>query len=662
MQNLLDKHPDAKGGRWKRMAGWKKFLIYFGSALAVLAIALAVWGAININRAKVVYDESLAAKQSIEYAQTAVANQDFDLAASDLEEAKEHFDTALDNFARFRVYKIIPGLAEQIKAVDNILLAGKNLSSGLQKLVLLVVDINDVIEEKEGDISFGDITAEEKRNILKKMSESPADLQGLKSEIELAVFLIDEIPEDGLFAPIREAVEPVKEQLPLLEAVVNQLIPAAQSLPTIAGYPNEKTYLFLLQNNRELRPTGGFIGTYGILKLKDAEIQQFTTDNIYNLDNQGKDTITEPAPAPIAKHTSTQNWLLRDINWSPDFPATAKKAEEKYHEEGGTEQHIDGVIAVTPTFIESLLDITGPLTVDGVEFNSENLFETLEYQVEFGYYEQGISDAERKEVIGDLSSRLMDELFALPRSELSTLWETFVDAVDSKQILVYVDDPITQSLVLKQNWAGEMKVYDGDYLMFVDANLAALKTDAVLERDLSYSVNQFDGEYYGTAEMHYENTGWFSGFHTRYRTHTRIYLPLGSEVVEWSGFMTGDKTQNGVATDPEIYEESFPHADGTTSKYTVVGGFTSIEPQTGGTLRIKYKLPESVVAQINAGTYKLYVQKQAGTLKHGLNVSFDIGRKLQAGSPLDKIGEISENSVSFSTDLHVDRKFMVTLE
>lgn len=662
MQNLLDQHTDMTLSRWERMAAWKKALIYISASLLVIALALGAWALINVQRAQSVYDESLEAKQSLEYAQAAVANEDFALAAKDLKEAQQHFDNALNDFAAFKVYMIIPGLSEQIRAIDNILQAGKNLSSGLGKLADLAVEIESVLKEEEGDFSFGDITEEEKERVLEKLAQSPADLQGLKSEIELAVFLIDEIPDDELYAPIQEAVAPVKEQLPLLEAVVNQFIPAAQSLPQILGYPNKKTYLFLLQNNRELRPTGGFIGTYGILQVENAEIVKFETDNIYNLDNQGKDTITEPAPAPISRHTSTQNWLLRDINWSPDFPQTARKAEEKYYEEGGTEPNVDGVIAVTPTFIESLLDLTGPIQVGDLEFNSENLFEQLEYQVEFGYYEQGITDANRKEVIGDLASILMDRLFSMPRSELTTLWDTFVQDIDSKQILVYVDDPITQSLVLEQNWGGEMKLYEDDYLMFVDANLAALKTDDVMERELTYSVNQFDGTYYGTAEMLYRNTGWFSGFHTRYRTHTRVYLPYGAELVEHSGFLTGDKTQNGAPTDPEVYEESFTHANGTTVRYTVVAGFTSIEPQQEGTIRLRYKLPPNVADAIESGDYDLYIQKQAGTIAHGLTVNFDVGRPLTSTFPLDKVSEIRENSVSYSTDLLTDRKFSITLD
>jgi hypothetical protein len=281
----------------------------------------------------------------------------------------------------------------------------------------------------------------------------------------------------------------------------------------------------------------------------------------------------------------------------------------------------------------------------------------LEYQVEFGYYHQGVSDADRKEVIGDLSSELMGRLLGMQRSELPKLWETFVQNVDSKQMLIYVDDPITQELVEEQNWGGEMKHSDGDFLMVVDANLAALKTDEKMERDLSYSVSRQGNDYVGTATMHYNNTTQrVSNFYTRYRTYTRIYLPAGSTLISAEGFLTNDvKVNHGVPTEPTVNEETFSRPDGSTVSYTVVEGFTSIEPLEQRDLKITYTLPEKVKKQIESGKYDLYVQKQAGTIDHGLNVSIDIGRGITLTSPLDISPEHVDNRMSIQTDLTQDR-------
>lgn len=663
MGNIIDPSQHGmKQRRWSRLSRRQYVLVYIAGVCCAIVVSLIVWGLINIPTIKNAKEEAQQAKQSLTYAQVALGNQDFPRARKDIAESQAHLQQVQSAVERLRLYKSIPGLSRQINAVEYVIEAGVNVTGGIATVIDVGEKLNTVIEGKGDSLTFADISADEKRAVLKTLSESRVELQSVRSQIELAMLSIEQIPPTGLLRQIRDVVEPLQQQLPVLETIIHQAIPAAETLPTILGYPNEKTYLFLLQNNRELRPTGGFIGTYGVVKLNNGEIAQFTTDNVYNLDNPASGRVTEPSPLPIAQHTSTQNWLFRNINWSPDFPTTAIKAEQKYIEEGGTEQEFDGVIAVTPTFIESLLTLTGPITIDGIEFTADNLFETLQYQVEFGYYQEGVTDADRKEVIGKLADVLVEKIFALPKNRFAELWSTFIQNVDQKHIVIYLDDPLTEQLVMEQNWGGELKSYNGDYLAVFDANLAALKTDNVMERTVSYTVNEQEGTYYGTASMWYKNNGQFDQFHTRYRTYTRFYLPKGATLVEHSGFLTGDKLQGGVATSPDVYNETITRPDGTSMEYTVVGGFTAIEPQQEGTLQIKYTLPEFISNQIEQQKYTLYIQKQAGTLGHNLHVSLDVGKEIEEVLPLDENSDIRNNTVSIDSDLIEDRSLTVTFD
>jgi len=660
LQSTLTKN--ATGGK-KRLKKFHKVILGILLFFVTVFVALVVWGLVNSKAAKAVYSEAIAAKQSFEYAQVAIGNQDFVQAQKDLRDARGHFIEAQTLFTRFQIYRAVPIAAQQMKALDNVLQAGVDLSQGLEKLAAVGDRVTSVLQ-KDATGSFADISPAEKRAVLQALSESTTDLHAVKSDIELALLLLDEIPDEGLLKVVRTAIAPVKAQLPLLQALVYQALPAAETLPGIMGFPEEKTYLFLLQNNRELRPAGGFIGSYGILKLDAGEIAQFSTDNIYNIDGPAEGIVTERPPEPIITYMGTEHWYLRDSNWSPDFPTSAQKAEAKYYEEGGEEKNLDGVIAVTPTLIESLLALTGPITVDGIEFTKENLFETLEYQVEFGYYHQGISDENRKDVIGHLSKELMDRLLGMQRAQFPKLWETFTQNVDSKQIQIYVDDQITQQLVEDQNWAGEMKFTAGDFLLIVDANLAALKTDEKMQRTISYDLARDGGDYIGTATMHYVNTTkQITKLYTRYRTYVRFYLPYGSTLISNEGFLTNDvQVHRGRSVDPVVTEESFVRPDGSVVRYTVVEGFTSIEPLEERDLTIRYRLPESVQQQINSGVYDLYVQKQGGTINHGLNVTVDIGRKMKLKSPLDIGTQVVDNRMSIQTDLTQDRHLRFLFE
>ena len=63
--------------------------------------------------------------------------------------------------------------------------------------VVTMSDINTrvfaVIEEQGDDVTIADISSEDKREILKTLSQSPVELQAVKSEIEVAVLLIEQI-------------------------------------------------------------------------------------------------------------------------------------------------------------------------------------------------------------------------------------------------------------------------------------------------------------------------------------------------------------------------------------------------------------------------------------------------------------------------------------
>ena len=152
-------------------------------------------------------------------------------------------------------------------------------------------------------------------------------------------------------------------------------------------------------------------------------------------------------------------------------------------------QKYDGVIAVTPTFIADLIKLVGPIKVDGIEFTSENFVDTLEYQVEKGFLRANIAEIDRKDIIGDLTSVLMSRLLSLPLTQWKDLFLVMSDDLESKQILIWLDDAAVQNIMVAQNWAGAVdQRSDTDYLMVADANLASLKTDQVMDRSYAYTV------------------------------------------------------------------------------------------------------------------------------------------------------------------------------
>lgn len=414
----------------------------------------------------------------------------------------------------------------------------------------------------------------------------------------------------------------------------------------VLGFTKPQTYLVLFLNNTEIRPGGGFIGAYAVVKVDKGMPEILKVEGTELLDNLGPQDFPSVPPEPLQKYLPVKRWGFRDSNWSPDFASSSVKGLELFiKEKGTTAQDITGVIGITPTLLEEILKISGPITVNGHEFNAQTFTEKLEYEVEYGYAEQGLDFDERKKVLADLTHALMARM----RVDIFKHWPQYLALGQrmfaEKQILGYSNDPETENILLAKNWAGEVKQTTGDYLLWVDANLASLKTDKVMDRELSYSFfPTTSGKYVATVKMKYTNNGTFTKFTTRYRTYARVFLPADSKFISVLVSMKADRTAGVGVVD-----------QGVENGKQWFGAFTSIDPGKTGELVWQFYLASQIVAQINNGSYHLLVQKQAGTIANGLTLDFNFGKNL-----LNVEGDVQTDF--YKTDLRLDREFRVDLK
>jgi len=653
-QTNFTSHQDEvfKKSKGRFTPGLKFFLL-----LIVMVIGLGVvWAIPQVGKAKNIYEYALLGKQNLDMAQAYVNEKDFSNAAKSFDQAKDNFETAKNNLDGIYFPKFLYGtsVGKQYVAADGLLVMGVNISEALSKVSIFIEDLYAPLEVEE--LTFFDLTIEQKRSILDKLFQSKFIFREVRNNLEIAVESLDKIPNGGLIEPLAGIVEPLKVNVPKFNKLINAILPIADVLPQLTGYPEPRTYLFLLQNSDELRPTGGFIGTYGIIKVQDADITYFDTDDIYNLDFGAQNKLQILAPEPIQKYLDQKYWFMRDANWSPDFPKAARKVEWFYHVEGGSEEKIDGIIAVTPSVIQSLVGLVGDMTLpilesQSITFTPENLTEELEYQVEFAYVDQGIHVSQRKDIVGDMADELINRLFELPLSQWVELTGIFETALNEKHLLILDKDPDINSIIEANGWAGEVKQTEGDYLMVVDANLASLKTDSVVEREIEYNINQGEnGELISKVSITYHNNGEFNWRTTRLRTYTRVYTPLGSELIKGEGMMKKDRSNEVGTVD---VEEDLGK--------TYFGAFISIEPGESRTLSFEYKLPSNIIEN---GGYELLIQKQAGTTGHDLKVGLNFNKDIEAFSPVGFgiATKVGGRIINFETDLKMDREFKVNLD
>ncbi len=628
----------------KQKAWWKsKWFISTAAVISALVIVGILLYVIYKDPAQEAYSLSLEAEQSLSHAQDSLLEQDFDAAATHLEAAKTSFTQAQNRVQSFIWLKSVPWLGTQVSAVSSLLTAGTYATNS----IIVINDLAHSITEPISDsaVSLNDLSDKQTEQILGAIYEAKPELEKAQASILDADATMAAIPQGGLLKPVQEAVVPVREKIGMLVQGIDQAIAASQIVPVVAGYPEQQTYLFLLQNNHELRPTGGFIGTYGILKIKNGDIVSFNTDNVYNLDEPSAEWMTTTPPWPLNRYNAVTTWFFRDANWSPDFPTAAKKALELYYLERGPEKNIDGVIAVTPTFIQSLMELTGDIPVNGISFTPDTFIDTLQYQVEQGYLRQGIADSERKEIIGILSDKILEKILDLPRDQWPDLWNVFKKDISEKQILIYLENSDIQAMVEHENWGGHIRESDGDFVAVFDANLASLKTDQVMDRAMEYTVQRDGKNIIADLYITYTNTGEITWKTTRYRTYTRVLAPQGSHLLKAEGMMVDCKlADEGSVETTDAYGK------------TIFGTFICIEPGETKSLHFKYSLPKAIYNQFSeSSVYDLIWQKQPGTDNYPFSISVDMDDAPTYIESIDKFEIMKDNSILVQGDLSLDR-------
>lgn len=456
------------------------------------------------------------------------------------------------------------------------------------------------------------------------------DTISAKAEVvqnEISQINADRYPEKFKGIPVRSQIRKYQD---LVEEAGNYMVnakPVLEAAPYLLGVDSPRTYLVLFQNDKELRPTGGFMTAYSIMKVDNATFTPVISDDIYTLDAKYSPTIQ--APQPIVDYIKgpyalSSRWRLRDMNWSPDFEKSMETFVPAAKKAGVT--NIDGIIAVDTHLLVDLLDVMGPIGVPGYgNFSTEIIKECNCPQV---IYElESFADVEgavvwdpvtgkivsapanynnRKAIIGPLMNSILSNALAQPKEKIPDLLTATFNSVTEKHVLLYILDENVQKAVADFGLAGTIdQEFEYDYLHINDANLGGRKSNLYAYQEVSQDVDiSSDGTVTKTLTITYQNPekqdGWLNSV---LPTWVRVYVPKGSELIVSEGL---EKTQ-------EPYEDLGK---------TVFAGFFKLRPEGVSKVTLKYKLPFKV-----SKDYKLFIQKQPGT--DGFLYTLNVGKKVE---------------------------------
>lgn len=579
-------------------------------------------------------------------------SMDADLAQAErlLARAGERIDS--EAFLRF-----LPGVRGTIDAAERATTGAAAIASGARALTAEAVAVGALVARFR-DRSYRDLTDAERAAVVMEVGSGVLRIRAASAAFSRGTALLADVRCPWIARRIVPACD-------LLEtyALPRELDAALRSVHAIAAAtdrlaasfasdtPTDVLLLFL--NNTELRPGGGFLGTYGLLTVAGGRVTAFTTDDVYALDVRAEGLPPIAPPAPFRDLGIVRAWYLRDANWSPDFAVASETVLEFYEREGGPGNPTI-VVGFTPTFAAQLLALVGPVTVAGVTFDAANIADELEYQVEQAYAIRGIPQHQRKDIIAPLSRAVIEGFLALPFRTWLDGADRVRSAVAERQLMAYSSDRALEGLIERIGLAGRVRTRAAgeDALLVVDANLGALKTDAVMERAVTYAIApDATGGYVGRVTLRYRNTGTFTWKTTRYQTYTRVYLPPGTTFLGVRGSRPLGRTPAGSV---DAYDEL---------DRTAFGFFWVTEPGREETLELTVRIAPDVAARIRSGSYALTVQKQLGLPEPAaLTVDHNFGTLVGAAEPPEIPAAAGDAQYVAETDLRVDRTFAVTLE
>ena len=545
-----------------------------------------------------------------------------------------------------RLARAIPLTSANVRGADSVVAAAGDLLDAVGEGLAIGRQFVDIREAQAADPG----TASALSQLVELMATSRDRAVSADASVASARQRLAAAPDGmiGQVESVRDAMQTrIEEYGPLLDAYVE----ASARLPAILGWDGPRRYLVLTQDPAELRPAGGYIGSFGIIAFDKGRITERRFRDIVTLDYTNDYPFVQP-PQELADYLlgPTQSWQLADAGWSPDFPTSAREALRLYTNESG-DARIDGVLAMTTYTIDELLKVTGPLAVPDYDVTIASGETTLKVlQLTRAASTPG---ADRKAFLSAFADRLIASLLALPSEKWGDLLGAADSFVNGRLLLAWFPDPADQELVAASGFGGAVRQDPGDYLFPVDSNVSPVsKLNAWTTRTMDLSV-QIDpvGNARSTLAVTWENrVDTPDGAPYRAMTNVggdtlgmyfRLLVPERSRVEEVSG---GSLTPVNA---PAVVEDEVGRM--------AIGTYLQIPPgQTS--LRYTWTSPYAATTDAAGGAYRLTIQAQPGMLPGPLALTIRVpdGYRITAASPeLTVAGASATLTTTFDRDIVV---------
>ena len=278
-----------------------------------------------------------------------------------------------------------------------------------------------------------------------------AALSQAQPVVEQASEAIDALPQAHI-GKVRDAVDKVRGPIASAAETLRGLNEIAPMLPQMLGANGTRNYLLVAQNLAELRSTGGFPGSLGILTVDNGRISMGEFVGLQELTNTegGHYGFTDEEVAIWDGGRDRLGQNFGATNLIPNFARDSQIWSEWWKDKKGAA--VDGVIAIDPVLLQKLLALTGGIEVDGYTIDGSNAAKAL---LNDAYNEMPIDQTDR--FFSDVASQAFDHVMgSLGSVSLPDLAQTLGDAVGEQHLFAWMANADEQALVEKAGAGGTL--------------------------------------------------------------------------------------------------------------------------------------------------------------------------------------------------------------
>lgn len=356
----------------------------------------------------------------------------------------------LDRTLSSPVWKAVshaPFAGKYVKSVNTLVSVAEDASDNILKPALDVMDEYPLEGLKVGD-GFSVSTINAYLNLLEDIEPRIESMTTKMQTVKLPLGKTEMLSEyTQMLTKLTAAYKENGEYLPLFRAFL--------------GDGSDKLYLLAAQNSAEIRASGGFPGSMGTIRIEDGVLTIDDFKTVYDMIS-----VNPPTEAHI---TDTEYLLFsgsldyaRDACYIPDFERVGEIWALAY--ESKNDEHIDGVISLTPVIIQKVLAYTGAVTLsDGTELNGDNATQMLQKDLYYKYLSSNSSykisnandyvDSLFAETAKIVMGKLVDD-FDINR--IADYSKIFTDGGKDRTILMWMEDETAESYVKAAGCSGAL--------------------------------------------------------------------------------------------------------------------------------------------------------------------------------------------------------------